>query len=525
MNRGIRNDRILFRCFYFYSTQCVRSKFMFKKILIANRGEIAVRIIKACREMGITSAAVYSEADKNSLHVRLADEAYLIGPAPAIESYLNADRIIQTAQEINAEAIHPGYGFLSENPSFIKKVEKSGVAFIGPSSKSAELMGEKTSARKLMQKNNVPIVPGTIEPLKNVEEGLRAAKKIGYPVMLKAASGGGGKGMRRVDDPDSFPQAFERASNEALSAFGSAEVYIEKFIDKPKHIEVQVIADKHGNYTHLFERECSVQRRHQKVIEEAPSVSIDPSTREKITAAAINAAKACNYYNAGTVEFLMDADKNFYFLEMNTRLQVEHPVTELISGIDIVKEQIRIAAGEKLSFNQDELRIMGHAVECRVYAEDVDNNFSPSIGKIIHHRLPSGPGIRIDRGIDLLSDVTVYYDPMLSKVIAHGKDRNEAIQRMKQALGAYHIAGVITNIPVFKWILDRESFLDGSFDINFIDNEFLPLVPDKWKDDFPVEYEEIAAIFSAMLKNESSANPVIANKKSGFKNWTEQRYE
>lgn len=361
---------------------------MFKKILIANRGEIAVRIAKACRELNITSAVLYSEADKDSLHVRVADEAYLIGGAAASESYLNISKITKLAKEINADAIHPGYGFLSENAKFIKAVRESGIEFIGPSASSVDLMGEKTAARKLMSKNNVPIVPGTIEPITDIDKAKEIANDIGYPIMLKASAGGGGKGMRKVNSEKEFAESFERAQNESIKAFSSDAVYMEKFVENPKHIEVQIIGDKHGNYVHLFERECSVQRRHQKVVEEAPSISVDEETREKITKAGINAAKACEYFNAGTIEFLMDKDKNFYFLEMNTRLQVEHPVTELITGIDIVKEQINIAAGEKLSFKQSEVKKRGHAIECRVYAEDVDNNFAPSTGKILHHRLP-----------------------------------------------------------------------------------------------------------------------------------------
>lgn len=498
---------------------------MLKKILIANRGEIAHRIIKACRELNITSAAIYSEADKNALHVRRSDEAYLIGPSPANESYLNKEKIINLAKQINADAIHPGYGFLSENPQFIKMVEESGIVFIGPSSKSVEMMGEKTSARRLMKINNVPIVPGTTEAIRSTEEGKRIAKEIGYPVMLKAAAGGGGKGMRKIENDSEFESAYDRAKNESLKAFGNDDVYLEKFIENPKHIEVQILADKFGNYIHLFERECSVQRRHQKVVEEAPSISVDESTRQKITQAAIDAAKASKYYNAGTIEFLMDKNKNFYFLEMNTRLQVEHPVTEMITGIDIVKQQIRIANDEKLSFQQSDLKIHGHAIECRIYAEDVDNNFSPSTGKIIHHRLTSGPGIRIDRGIDIMSDVPIYYDPMLAKVIAWGIDREEALVRMKRALSEYQISGVITNIPVFNWILHQKTFLDGTFDINFLDNEFLPLVPNKWKDESAKEFEETAALLGAFLKLQDQQSSFSTNHLFRKNNWREQNYE
>lgn len=498
---------------------------MFKKILIANRGEIAVRIIKACREMGIKSVAIYSEVDQNALHVRIADEAYLIGPPPANESYLKKEKIIELAKKVNADAIHPGYGFLSENSDFIKLVEDSGVVFIGPSSKSVELMGEKTSARKLMKQNNVPIVPGTIVPIYDYKEGIKIANEIGYPIMLKAAAGGGGKGMRKIFNDSEFEDAFTRAQNESLKAFGKSEVYIEKLILNPKHIEVQILADKFGNYIHLFERECSVQRRHQKVIEEAPSIFIDPETRLKITQAAINAAKACNYYNAGTIEFLMDREKNFYFLEMNTRLQVEHPVTEMITGVDLVKQQIKIAAGYKLEFSQSDLVINGHAIECRIYAEDVDNNFAPSTGKITHHRLTSGPGTRIDRGIDLMSEVPIYYDPLLSKVTTWGKNREEAIARMKRALVEYQISGVITNIPAFNWVLKQKSFLDGSFDINFLDNEFLPLVPDKWKENSTKEIEEIAAIIGAMLKHLNHSSSIKKNKTKDSNKWFYQNYE
>ncbi|MFA5804442.1 MAG: acetyl-CoA carboxylase biotin carboxylase subunit [Melioribacteraceae bacterium] len=498
---------------------------MIKKILIANRGEIAHRIIKACRELDITSAAIYSEADKLALHVRRADEAYLIGPSPASESYLNKEKIIKLAKEIGADAIHPGYGFLSENAEFIRLVEESGIIFIGPSSESVKMMGEKTSARRLMKANNVPIVPGTTNPIKSVDEGKKVAVELGYPVMLKAAAGGGGKGMRKISNDEEFESAYNRAKNESLKAFGNDDVYLEKFIEHPKHIEVQILADKFGNYLHLFERECSVQRRHQKVIEEAPSIAVDETTRTKITNAAIDAAKACNYYNAGTIEFLMDSDKKFYFLEMNTRLQVEHPVTEMITGIDIVKQQIKIASGEKLTLQQEDIRIHGHAVECRIYAEDVDNNFAPSTGKIVHHRLTSGPGIRIDRGIDVMSEVPIYYDPMLSKVIAWGIDRDEAIVRMQRALGEYQISGVITNIPVFRWILKQKVFLEGTFDINFLDNDFMPLVPDKWKDTSSEEYEEAVAVLSALLKSKDQELSLSKNQIDTSNLWRDQNYE
>ncbi|HSP89218.1 MAG TPA: biotin carboxylase N-terminal domain-containing protein, partial [Ignavibacteriaceae bacterium] len=361
---------------------------MIKKILIANRGEIAVRIIRACKELNIISSAIYSDADKLSLHNHLADESYYIGESQASQSYLNKEKIIELAKKIKADAIHPGYGFFAENFDFIKSVEQSGIIFIGPSSESVRLMGNKTDARTLMQRNKVPIVPGTTKPLQNSKDGKSLCKEIGYPVLLKASAGGGGKGMRKVADEKDFDDAYEATKREALKSFGNEDVYIEKYIESPRHIEVQIIADKHGNYVHLFERECSIQRRHQKIIEEAPSSFVDPQTREKLTTAALNAAKACNYYNAGTIEFLMDTEKNFYFLEMNTRIQVEHPVTEIITGIDLVKEQISIADGNKLSFNQKDLNINGHAIESRIYGEDPENNFLPSTGTIIEYLDP-----------------------------------------------------------------------------------------------------------------------------------------
>ncbi len=390
---------------------------MIRKILIANRGEIAVRIIRACKELGIKSAAIYSEADFGSLHSILADESYLIGPAQSSHSYLNKEKIIQLAKDISADAIHPGYGFLSENAEFIKLVEESGIKFIGPSSKSVQMMGSKTAARDLMKKHNVPIVPGTTEPVKSVSEGIAISKEIGFPVLLKASAGGGGKGMRKVFSEDEFESAFESTKREALKAFGNDDVYIEKLIENPKHIEVQIIADEFGNYRHLFERECSIQRRHQKIIEESPSGFLDESTRLAITEAAVNAARACNYFNAGTIEFLMDQNKNFYFLEMNTRLQVEHPVTELVTGIDLVREQIMIANGEKISFKQNDVNQNGVAIECRIYAEDSSQGFLPSTGKLLFYREPSGPNVRVDSGVMTDSEVSVHYDPIISKLI------------------------------------------------------------------------------------------------------------
>ena len=498
---------------------------MFKKILIANRGEIASRIIRACRELEITSAAIYSDADKTAMHTKLADESYHIGAAPSSESYLNQTKIIELALRIKADAIHPGYGFFAENAEFISKVEKAGIVFIGPSSESVKLMGSKTAARQRMQKHNVPIVPGTTEPIKSLDEGMKISGEIGYPVLLKAAAGGGGKGMRKINSPAEFESAFEATKRESLKAFASDEIYIEKFIEKPKHIEVQIFGDKLGNYVHLNERECSIQRRHQKIIEEAPSSFVDVETREKITRAAIDAAKACNYFNAGTVEFLMDSERNFYFLEMNTRLQVEHPVTELTTGFDLVKEQLLIAAGKKLSFSQNEVKINGHAIECRIYAEDAENNFMPSTGKIIHYVAPSGPGVRLDSGFEIGSDISVYYDPLISKLICWGKDRMAAIERMKRALSEYHIAGLTTNISFLKLIIEQKDFKAGKFDINYLNEEFMSKISSLQNKLGKESFLEIAAIFSAIHKSKVSMNHFSSNHRKNVNRWMEQLYE
>lgn len=498
---------------------------LFKKILIANRGEVAVRIINACSELGIVSAAIYSDADKNSLHVRSADEAYYIGNSQSSESYLNIEKIIQKAIEINADAIHPGYGFLSENGDFIKNVNEAGIKFIGPSYKSVQIMGNKTSARKLMNNFGIPIVPGTIEPIENYEEAENIAKQIGFPIMIKATAGGGGKGMRKISNLAELKKGIDHSKNESQKAFGNSSVYIEKFIENPKHIEVQILADEFGNYLHLYERECSVQRRHQKLLEEAPSSSINDELRNKVTTIAIAAAKAAEYTNAGTIEFLYDQNKNFYFLEMNTRLQVEHPVTEMITGIDIVKEQIKIANGEKLAIKQTDIKINGHAIECRIYAEDAENNFSPSIGKILHHRLPSGNGIRIDRGIDVLSEISIYYDSMLSKLITWGADRNEAISKMKRALGDYQIAGIKTNLNFFFWVLTNDIFLDSSFDNNFLENQFKNDSLNVNSKNEEISYNEISAILGAYLKFAKNVVSPAKNCINQKNNWIGQLYE
>ena len=498
---------------------------MFNKILIANRGEIAVRIIRACKELGIKSAAIYSTADKTSLHTRLADEAYFIGESIASESYLNKNKIIDLVKKIKADAIHPGYGFFSENADFIKSVEEAGIEFIGPSSNSVKMMGNKTEARKLMKHHGVPIVPGTIHPVISVEEGIKSAEEIGFPVLLKAAEGGGGKGMRKISFANEFENAYEATQREALKAFGCGDIYIEKFIEHPKHIEVQIIADKHDNYVHLFERECSVQRRHQKIIEEAPSSFVDEETRNKITVAAINAAKACNYYNAGTIEMLMDKNKNFYFLEMNTRLQVEHPVSELISGIDLVKEQITLAAGEKLSFNQEDIKINGHAIECRIYAEDPDNNFLPSTGIINEYTQPDGPGVRVDGGFDAGSEISIYYDPLIAKLVCWSNDRTGAINRMNRALSEFHISGITTNISFLQSILKHKNFKDGTFDINFIESEMDSLLAvENQKEN--KDLIDAAFIFAALVKNNQHSNHNGHTGSCGVNNkWTELSYE
>lgn len=441
---------------------------MFRKILIANRGEIAVRLIRACRDLGISPVAVYSEADRQALHVRLADEAYFIGEAPASQSYLVGEKIIDAAKKSGAEAIHPGYGFLSEREWFARAVGKAGITFIGPSPESIEMMGDKTNARVAAVKAGAPIVPGTTEPIKDEETAKKVAVEIGYPVMLKASAGGGGKGMRIVRSEEELGAAVQMASAEAQSAFGDPAVYIEKLIERPRHIEIQIAADKYGNVIHLGERECSVQRRHQKVIEECPASFNDADLRARMGAAAVEIARAANYFSVGTVEFLVDADRNFYFLEMNTRLQVEHPVTEMVTGVDLVREQIRIAAGEQLTIKQEDVSWTGSAIECRVYAEDPDKNFLPSPGKITRLRTPSGPGVRDDSGVYEGWEVPLYYDPMISKLAAWGATRDEAIARMKRALDEYHVGGIRTTIPFFLAVLDDEEFQQGETDTGYI---------------------------------------------------------
>ena len=443
-----------------------------RRVLVANRGEIAVRVIRTCRELGVETVAVHSAADANALHVRLADAAVAIGPAPSSESYLVTERVLDAARQTGADAIHPGYGFLSENAAFARAVADAGLVWVGPPPEAIRLMGDKTEARKLMQDANVPMAPGTPDAIADPAEAERVAGEIGYPVLVKAAAGGGGKGMRVVERAEDFAASFERARSEAQSAFGDGRVYIEKYLMGPRHVEIQVLADAHGNVVHLFERECSIQRRHQKVIEEAPSAVLDDALRQRMGEAAVQAARACDYVGAGTVEFLLDADRQFYFLEMNTRLQVEHPVTEWITGLDLVAEQIRIAAGEPLGYDQGDLAIWGHAIECRVYAEDVPAGFLPAPGPLLRHRPPAGWGVRVDAGVEEGDEVPVHYDPMVSKLSTWGRTRAEAIARMDRALAEYDVAGIRTTIPFCRYVMGHPAFQSGQFDTGFVADHF-----------------------------------------------------
>ena len=472
---------------------------MFRKILIANRGEIAVRVIRACREMGICSVAVYSDVDRAALHVRKADEAYPLGPAAASESYLNMEKILAAAKRSRADAIHPGYGFLSENPRFAHACAEAGVKFIGPTAAAMEMMGSKTRARQHMGKVNIPFVPGTSRGVESLEEAARVAEKIGYPIMLKAAAGGGGKGMRLVHASHQLRSALEGAQSEAQRSFGDSEVYIEKAILNPRHIEMQVLADEHGNTVYLGERECSIQRRHQKVLEESPSPIVDPDMRRRMGQVAVRVAQAAGYTNAGTIEFLVDEQRNFYFLEMNTRLQVEHPVTELTTGLDLVHLQIRIAAGEKLPFRQEDVLLRGHAIECRIYAEDPDNNYFPSPGKITLLLLPSGPGIRRDSGMYEGWTVPIDYDPLLAKLIGYGTDREQAIARLVRALNEYFVGGIKTNLSLFRRILNDAEFRAGRLDTGYLDRLLARRADTVGRDEKAEQVAAIAAGVFAML--------------------------
>lgn len=443
-----------------------------KKILIANRGEIALRIMKTAQKMGIKTVAVYSTADRNAPHVQFADEAICIGEAPSNKSYLLGDKIIEVAKQLGVDAIHPGYGFLSENADFAEAVEKNGITWIGPDSKAIRIMGSKLAAKDAVKAYGIPMVPGIEEAITDIEKAKQIAKEIGFPILIKASAGGGGKGMRVVEQEKDLEEQMMRAISEAESAFGDGSVFIEKYISSPRHIEIQILADKHGNTVHLFERECSIQRRHQKVIEEAPSVVLTQEIRQKMGEAAIMVAKACDYVGVGTVEFLLDVNKNFYFLEMNTRLQVEHPVTELITGLDLVEQQIKVAQGETLHFSQKDIKIKGHALELRIYAEDPLDNFMPSVGVLNRYRIPNGEGIRIDNGFEEGMEVPIYYDPMLAKLITYGKNREEAIQIMLKAIDAYEVQGIMTTLPFGKFVFEHDAFRSGNFNTHFVKNYY-----------------------------------------------------
>jgi len=442
------------------------------KILVANRGEIALRVMKTARRMGIAVVAVYSEADRSSPHVLYADEAVCLGPAPSSESYLVIDKIIAAAKTTGADAIHPGYGFLSENATFAEKLAEAGIIFIGPGIKAITVMGSKLAAKEAVSGYDIPMVPGTDEAITDIVAAKKLAAGIGYPILVKASAGGGGKGMRVVDKESEFIEQMERAISEAESSFGDGAVFIEKYVTSPRHIEIQILADQHGNTVHLFERECSIQRRHQKVVEEAPSAVLTPELRAEMGAAAVRVAQACDYEGAGTVEFLLENNKDFYFLEMNTRLQVEHPVTELITGVDLVEQQIRVARGEKLAFTQDDLSINGHALELRVYAEDPMDNFLPSVGRLETYILPEGEGIRVDDGFEQGMDIPIYYDPMIAKLITYGATRKEAIQKMKEAIAAYKIEGPKTTLPFGSFVCNHPAFISGEIDTHFVKKYF-----------------------------------------------------
>ncbi len=485
---------------------------MFKKILIANRGEIAVRVIRAARELGVRTAAAYSEADRNCIHVLLADEAYCIGPAPSIESYLSIERIMEAAKGCRAEAIHPGYGFLAENPEFARACEESNIVFVGPNPEAMGAMGDKIFAKESVSKRGVPVVPGS-GGIKDLKEAKRAAGEIGYPVLIKAALGGGGKGMRIVNQATQMEEAFKLASQESGAAFGDPTVYVEKLISEPRHIEFQILADNYGNVIHLYERECSIQRRHQKLVEETPSTALDDILRTRMGEAAVEAAKAVGYTNAGTIEFMFEEGGNFYFMEMNTRLQVEHPVTEITTGVDLVKEQLKIASGEKLSFSQDGIRKEGAAIECRIYAEDPQNSFLPSPGKIDVLREPSGPGVRVESGVYQGYEIPVYYDPLIAKLITWGRDRDEAIRRMSRALSEYRIVGVKTTAGFHQMVMGDERFVSGKYNTSFIEQMDLTREEER-RDELVVIASSIAA-----LRRGRENRKAASSKEKGMNPW------
>lgn len=489
------------------------------KVLIANRGEIALRIMRSLKEMEIASVAIYSEADRDAPFVLAADEAICVGPPPSSESYLQMDRIITEAKALGVDGIHPGYGFLSENSTFARKVTEAGMIFIGPGTEAIEVMGSKLAAKERVSTYDIPMVPGTDKALTDVAEGKRIAEEIGFPILIKASAGGGGKGMRVVDELAQFEEQLERAISEAESSFGDGSVFIERFVTKPRHIEIQVMADTHGNVVHLFERECSVQRRHQKVVEEAPSAVLSEELRMRMGKAAVDVARSCNYVGAGTVEFLLDAEHNFYFLEMNTRLQVEHPVTELVTGIDLVKEQIRVARGEKLSFSQEDLKIDGHAIELRVYAEDPDSGFLPDIGTLEVYRRPGGPGVRVDDGFREGMAIPVYYDPMISKLCVHAATREEAMDRMIRAIDEYHIVGIKTTLGFGRFVMRHPAFRSGDFDTGFVKEHFNPGQDQTEQADL----ETVASILAERLLSDTKNNSVAASNRTSVSNWKKNR--
>jgi acetyl-CoA carboxylase biotin carboxylase subunit len=480
------------------------------KVLIANRGEIALRIMRSAKEMGIATVAVFSEADRNAPFVRAADEAVCIGPPPSKDSYLVIDKLLKVCKDLKVDAVHPGYGFLSENGDFAQALEKAGVAFIGPSPQAMHIMGDKLAAKEAVKKHGVPLVPGTEGAVADLKEAMEVARSITFPILIKAAAGGGGKGMRIVEKESELKEGLERAISEAENAFGDGSVFIEKFVVGPRHIEVQVLADMHGNTVYVFERECSIQRRHQKVIEEAPSAVLTPALRKKMGEAAVKVAKSVDYVGAGTVEFLLDASGDFYFMEMNTRLQVEHPVTEMISGLDLVKEQIKIACGEKLAFGQEDLKINGHAIEVRVYAEDPTNDFLPDIGTLTTYRPPQGPGVRVDDGFEEGMAIPIHYDPMIAKLIVHGANREEAIARMERAIDDYAIAGVETTLPFCRFVMGHQSFRSGRYDTLFVKDHFAPEVLDGTDPDEMA----VAALIAARLNEEELQRPIANGREA-----------
>ncbi|MDB2362466.1 acetyl-CoA carboxylase biotin carboxylase subunit [Flavobacteriales bacterium] len=490
-----------------------------KKILIANRGEIALRVMRSAKEMGINTVAIFSEADRTSPHVKYADEAVCVGPAPSSESYLNVDKIIEVCKELSVDAIHPGYGFLSENADFARRLYNENTTLIGPSAEAMEMMGDKLKAKAAVKQYDVPLVPGTDEKITDVALAKEIANSIGYPILIKAAAGGGGKGMRVVETADSFEEQMQLAVSEATSSFGDGSVFIERYVGSPRHIEIQVLADSHGNVVHLFERECSVQRRHQKVIEEAPSAVLTNEMREAMGQCAVNVAKSCNYLGAGTVEFLLDENKEFYFLEMNTRLQVEHPVTEMITGIDLVKEQIHIAMGKPLSFTQNDLHIQGHAMEVRVYAEDPMNNFAPDIGRLKTYKLPESIGVRVDNGFEEGMDIPIYYDSMISKLITYGKDREEAISKMIRAIRDYTIVGVKTTLPFAELVMQNKHFVSGDFDTHFIKKHFNVKDLEESRED----EAHIAALLSKHVLSNHKTSTSVSSSESSVSKWKKNR--